>query len=156
MSQRSKPPKQLLKPSGTNSLSTMGCLKRSSRIKAITSRVGWWLTSVSWWEHRKCRLVHTFCRPMASVRDLTPLWSICLGCYPRRRSQEWKNHIGTLVHAYNCTWNRATRFSPYFLMFGETASSPYQCYPWSGCTDHHGAKYHKICAENKGMHPVGS
>ena len=100
MLQRPKLPKWLLKPYWTSSLPTMGYPKRSSWIKAITLRVSWWLTSVSWWEHRKCGLVHTICRPTASVRDLIPFWSICLGHYPRRRSQNgkitlehWSMHI---------------------------------------------------------------
>ena len=37
---------------------------------------------------------------------------------PKEKKSEWKNHIGTLVHAYNCTQNSATGFSLYFLMFG--------------------------------------
>ena len=40
-----------------------------------------------------------------------------LGMLPREKKSEWKNHIGTLVHAYNCTQNSATGFSPYYLMF---------------------------------------
>ena len=100
MSQRPKLPKWLPKPYGTSSLSTMGYPKRSSWIKAEILRVSWWLTSVSWWEHGKCGLAHTIHRPMASVKDLTPLWSICLGPYPRKRSQSgkitlehWSMHI---------------------------------------------------------------
>ena len=40
-----------------------------------------------------------------------------LGTLPKEKS-EWKNHIGTLVHVYNCTQNSATGFSPYYLMYG--------------------------------------
>ena len=40
-----------------------------------------------------------------------------LGTLPKEKMSEWKNHIGTLVHVYNCTQNSATGFSPYFLMF---------------------------------------
>ena len=36
---------------------------------------------------------------------------------PKEKKSEWKNHIGTLVHVYNCTQNSATGFRPYFLMF---------------------------------------
>ena len=39
-----------------------------------------------------------------------------LGTLPKEKKSEWKNHIGTLVHAYNCTQNSATGFNPYFLM----------------------------------------
>ena len=41
-----------------------------------------------------------------------------LGTSPKEKKSEWKNHVGTLVHAYNCTCNSATGFSPYYLMFG--------------------------------------
>ena len=41
-----------------------------------------------------------------------------LGTLAKEKKSEWKNPIGTLVHAYNCTWNSATGFSPYYLMFG--------------------------------------
>ena len=59
----------------------------SCRIKFVTLRVSWWLTSVSWWVCRKYRLVHTIHRPMASVKGSTPSWLICWECYPLRRSQ---------------------------------------------------------------------
>ena len=40
-----------------------------------------------------------------------------LGMLPPEKKSEWKNHIGTLVHAYNCTRNSATGFSPYYVMY---------------------------------------
>ena len=47
-----------------------------------------------------------------------------LGTLPKEKKSEWKNHIGTLVHAYNCTHNSATGFSPYYLMFGRQPHLP--------------------------------
>ena len=41
-----------------------------------------------------------------------------LGTLPKEKKSEWKNHIGTLVHTYNCTQNSAKGFSPYYLMYG--------------------------------------
>ena len=39
-----------------------------------------------------------------------------LGMLPPEKS-EWKNHIGMLVHPYNCAQDSATGFSPYYLMY---------------------------------------
>ena len=47
-----------------------------------------------------------------------------LGTLPKEKKSEWKNHVGTLVHAYNCTQNSATGFSPYYLMFGRQPCLP--------------------------------
>ena len=41
-----------------------------------------------------------------------------LGTLPPEKKSEWKKPIGTLVHTYNCTWNSAAGFSPYYLMYG--------------------------------------
>ena len=43
---------------------------------------------------------------------------------PKEKKSEWKNHVGTLVHAYICTRNSATGFSPYYLMFGRQPHLP--------------------------------
>ena len=55
----------------------------------------WWLTSVSWWGCRRFRLIHTTCKPMASVKGSIPLWSTCLGHSPTKRSQSGRT---TLEH----------------------------------------------------------
>ena len=47
-----------------------------------------------------------------------------LGTLCPEKKSEWKNHIGTLVHAYNCTRNSATGFSPYYLMYGRQPHLP--------------------------------
>ena len=47
-----------------------------------------------------------------------------LGTLPKEKKSELKNHIGTLVHAYNCTQNSAAGFSPYYLMFGRQPHLP--------------------------------
>ena len=47
-----------------------------------------------------------------------------LGMLPPEKKPDWKNHIGALVHAYNCTQNSATGFSPYYLMYGRHLHLP--------------------------------
>ena len=47
-----------------------------------------------------------------------------LGTLPPEKKSEWKSHIGTLVHAYNCTRNSAMGFSPYYLMYGRQPCLP--------------------------------
>ena len=41
-----------------------------------------------------------------------------LGTLPERSKSTWREQVPSLVHAYNCTRNNATGFSPYYLMFG--------------------------------------
>ena len=41
-----------------------------------------------------------------------------LGTLEPEKKSDWKSHIGPIVHAYNCTKNDATRFSPFVLMYG--------------------------------------
>ena len=37
------------------------------------------------------------------------------------RKKNWKAYVGSVCHAYNCTRNDTTGYSPFYLMFG--------CYP---------------------------
>ena len=41
-----------------------------------------------------------------------------LGTLPEKHKSTWSEQVPTLVHAYYCTTNNATGFSPYYLMFG--------------------------------------
>ena len=41
-----------------------------------------------------------------------------LGTLPDKPKSTWREQVPTLVHAYNCTRNNTTGFSPYYLMFG--------------------------------------
>ena len=47
-----------------------------------------------------------------------------LGTLPKEKKSEWKNHIGMVVHTYNCTQNSATGFSPYYPMYGRQPHLP--------------------------------
>ena len=41
-----------------------------------------------------------------------------VGYFAQKPKNTWREQVSTLVHAYNCTRNNATGFSPYYLMFG--------------------------------------
>ena len=41
-----------------------------------------------------------------------------LGTLELNQKEDWKEYLGPLVHAYNCTRHDTTGFSPYYLMFG--------------------------------------
>ena len=43
---------------------------------------------------------------------------------PGLRKQTGKTGLSNLTHAYNCTKNQVTGFSPYFLMFGREPRTP--------------------------------
>lgn len=47
-----------------------------------------------------------------------------LGTLHPSQKTRWSEHVSYLVHAYNCTKNESTGFSPYYLMFGREARLP--------------------------------
>ncbi len=47
-----------------------------------------------------------------------------LGTFDAAEKHKWIQHISKLVHAYNCTKNEATFYSPYFLLFEREARLP--------------------------------
>ena len=51
-----------------------------------------------------------------------------LGTLSEHSKAHWSNLVPTLVHAYNCTRNNSTGFSPYFLMYGRKPKLPLDLY----------------------------
>ena len=47
-----------------------------------------------------------------------------LGTLTPEQKKDWKSHVPALVHAYNCTRNADTGFSPYYLLFGREPRLP--------------------------------
>ena len=47
-----------------------------------------------------------------------------VGYIAREAQSTWREQIPTVVHAYNCTRNNVTSFSPYYLMFGQNLHLP--------------------------------
>lgn len=47
-----------------------------------------------------------------------------LGTLEEKEKQHWRDFVKPLVHAYNCTRNDTTGFSPYELMFGRQPTLP--------------------------------
>ena len=51
-----------------------------------------------------------------------------LGTLTEHSKAHWSSLVPTLVHAYNCTKNNSTGFSPYFLMYGRKPELPLDLY----------------------------
>lgn len=47
-----------------------------------------------------------------------------LGTLGPEQKQRWKEYVKPLVHAYNCTRNEVTGYTPYELMFGRSPRLP--------------------------------
>ena len=41
-----------------------------------------------------------------------------LGTLSEKEKIDWKGHLSSMTHAYNCSQHPSTTYSPYFLMFG--------------------------------------
>uniref|UniRef100_A0A3P8SAU4 Integrase catalytic domain-containing protein n=1 Tax=Amphiprion percula TaxID=161767 RepID=A0A3P8SAU4_AMPPE len=47
-----------------------------------------------------------------------------LGTLEKKQKSKWREYVKPLVHAYNCTRNEVTGFTPYELMFGRSPRLP--------------------------------
>ena len=47
-----------------------------------------------------------------------------LGSLDEHQKQDWKQHVGTMTHAYNATRQESTGHAPFFLMFGRHPNLP--------------------------------
>ena len=96
------------------------------------------------------------CRPMVNVKGSTPLWSICLGLYPRKRSQSgkttlehWSMHI---IAPKTQPWGSA----PTISCLADNLAPSSWCGTWFGSTYHHRAKHNQVYPEIERAYQMGS
>ena len=66
---------------------------------------------------------------------------------PETCKSDWKSHLNKMVHAYNCTKNDATGFSPYYLFYGRHPRLAVDLLFNVGKSDQSGKVTHKTYAE---------
>ena len=47
-----------------------------------------------------------------------------LGTLTPEQKKDWKTYVPGMAHAYNCSRNTATGYSPYYLLFGRDPRLP--------------------------------
>ena len=67
---------------------------------------------------KKLELQDIILRPVGQCKCFNATSISMLGTLPEKPKGMWREQVRTLVHAYNCTRNNATSFSPYYFMFG--------------------------------------
>lgn len=72
-----------------------------------------------------------------------------LGTLDPKKKQAWNQSISHLVHAYNCTQNEATGYSPYLLMFGREARLPVDICFGTNDQTHSSLTHHQYVAKLK-------
>ena len=70
-----------------------------------------------------------------------------LGTLPSDRKSCWKDSIGTIVHAYNCTKHDSTGFTPFELMFGRPPRLPVDLIYGTAQTNDELSSYSKYIAD---------
>ena len=85
------------------------------------------------------RVIRELCRPTGTTKSQTTPYHPegngqaerfnhtligMLGTLSPSEKSDWKSYLAPITHAYNCSRNEVTGFSPYFLMFGRHPRLP--------------------------------
>ena len=117
LSQAHRQPNVQLRIYGTNSLFIMGFLRKILTDQGCNFKSDLLKALCQIAQVKKIRTLGYHPQTNGQFECFNATLINMLGMLPEKPKSTWREQVPTVIHAYNCTRNNATGFSPYYLMF---------------------------------------